>query len=219
MLWKPPITQRGYHLRTERLEYYGLSRASRTRWRIWLRHFATSRKVACSIPDGVIGIFYWLNPSGPNMAVGSTQPLTEMSARNISWQLKWPFLITFVCRLYWNLWASEPLEACTRIALPCLAEGSQNGDGNDDDDDDNDDDEIKKGMIGKCISMQQLPYVTRILITKTERKRPLHMSEDDIECTPNLLNWIHVTQNKVNLPFLVVTFNTYRTNVENRVSS
>ena len=28
------------------------------RWRSWLRHCATSRKVAGSIPDGVIGIFY-----------------------------------------------------------------------------------------------------------------------------------------------------------------
>jgi hypothetical protein len=29
-----------------------------TRWRIWLRHCTTSRKVAGSIPDGVIGIFH-----------------------------------------------------------------------------------------------------------------------------------------------------------------
>jgi len=29
-----------------------------TRWRSWLRHCATSRKVAGSIPDGVIGIFH-----------------------------------------------------------------------------------------------------------------------------------------------------------------
>ena len=29
-----------------------------TRWRSWLRHYATSRKVAGSIPDGVIGIFH-----------------------------------------------------------------------------------------------------------------------------------------------------------------
>ena len=29
-----------------------------TRWRSWLRHCATSRKVASSIPDGVIGIFH-----------------------------------------------------------------------------------------------------------------------------------------------------------------
>jgi len=43
-----------------------------------LRHCATSRKVAGSIPDGVIGIFHWLNPSGRIMALGSTQPLTEM---------------------------------------------------------------------------------------------------------------------------------------------
>jgi hypothetical protein len=29
-----------------------------TPWRSWLRHCATSRKVAGSIPDGVIGIFH-----------------------------------------------------------------------------------------------------------------------------------------------------------------
>jgi len=29
-----------------------------TRWRSWLRHCATSRKVAGSIPDGVIGFFH-----------------------------------------------------------------------------------------------------------------------------------------------------------------
>ena len=29
-----------------------------TRWRNWLRHCATSRKVAGSIADGVIGIFH-----------------------------------------------------------------------------------------------------------------------------------------------------------------
>jgi hypothetical protein len=47
------------------------------------RHCATSRKVACPIPDGVIGIFHWLNPSGRTMALGLTQPLTEMSTRSI----------------------------------------------------------------------------------------------------------------------------------------
>jgi len=46
---------------------------------------ATSRKVAGSIPDGVFGIFHWQNPSGRTMALGLTQPLTEMSTRNISW--------------------------------------------------------------------------------------------------------------------------------------
>jgi hypothetical protein len=29
-----------------------------TRWHSWLRHCAISRKVACSIPDGVTGIFH-----------------------------------------------------------------------------------------------------------------------------------------------------------------
>ena len=50
-----------------------------------LRHCVTSRKVAGSIPDGVTGIFHWHNPSGRTVALGSTQPLTEMSTRNISW--------------------------------------------------------------------------------------------------------------------------------------
>ena len=51
----------------------------------WLRHYATNRQVAGSIPDGVIGIFQWHNPSGRTMALGSTQPPTEMSTRCISW--------------------------------------------------------------------------------------------------------------------------------------
>ena len=38
-----------------------------------------------SIPDGVIGIFQWHNPAGRTMALGSTQPLTEMSTRVSLW--------------------------------------------------------------------------------------------------------------------------------------
>ena len=49
---------------------------------------ATNQKVAGSIPDGVIGIFHLHNPSGRTMALGLTQPLTEMSTRNISWGVK-----------------------------------------------------------------------------------------------------------------------------------
>jgi len=56
-----------------------------TRWHSWLRHCATTRNVAGSIPDGVIGIFHWHNPSDRTMALGLSQPLTEMSTRNISW--------------------------------------------------------------------------------------------------------------------------------------
>jgi len=45
-----------------------------TRWCRWWRHCATSRKVAGSIPGGVL----------PAMA--STQPLTKISTRNIYWE-------------------------------------------------------------------------------------------------------------------------------------
>jgi hypothetical protein len=41
--------------------------------------YYTSRKVAGSIPDGVIRIFHLNNPSGRTMSQESTQPLTEMS--------------------------------------------------------------------------------------------------------------------------------------------
>jgi hypothetical protein len=54
-----------------------------TRQRSWLRHYATSRKVAGSIPDEVIGFLNLPNPSSRTMALGSTQPLTEMSTRNL----------------------------------------------------------------------------------------------------------------------------------------
>jgi hypothetical protein len=60
-----------------------------TWWRVgtrqgsWFRHCATSQKVAVSIPDEVIGFFNWPNPSSRTMSLGSTQPLTEMSTRNL----------------------------------------------------------------------------------------------------------------------------------------
>jgi hypothetical protein len=52
--------------------------------RSWIRHYATSRKVTGSIPDEVIGFFNWPNPSSRTTALGSTQPLTEMSTRSLS---------------------------------------------------------------------------------------------------------------------------------------
>jgi hypothetical protein len=57
-------------------------------WHSWLRHCTTSQKVVGSIPDGVIGIFHWHNPSSCNMDLGLIQPLTEMSTRNTSWGVK-----------------------------------------------------------------------------------------------------------------------------------
>jgi hypothetical protein len=55
-----------------------------------LRHYAISRKVASLIPDGVIGFFNWPNLSSRTMTLGSTQPLTEMSTRNLPGGKGWP---------------------------------------------------------------------------------------------------------------------------------
>jgi hypothetical protein len=56
--------------------------AGGAQWRSWLRHYATSRKIAGSSPDEVD--FYNLpNPSSRNMTLGSTEPLTEISASNL----------------------------------------------------------------------------------------------------------------------------------------
>jgi len=51
----------------------------------WLRCCATNRKVAGSIPASVSGFFIDINPSDRTMTLGSTQPLTEISTRSISW--------------------------------------------------------------------------------------------------------------------------------------
>ena len=49
-------------------------------------HFAYIFPTVINVsPDGVSGIFQWHNPSGCTMALGSNQPLTEMSTRCISW--------------------------------------------------------------------------------------------------------------------------------------
>jgi len=44
------------------------------------------------IPESVIGIFLINNPSGLTMAFGSTQPIIEMSTRNISQVLPRPVM-------------------------------------------------------------------------------------------------------------------------------
>ena len=52
-------------------------------------HCTTSRQVAVSIQDGVIGVFFSDSPSGHTMAVvESIQPLTKMSTGNISWRYR-----------------------------------------------------------------------------------------------------------------------------------
>ena len=93
----------------------------------WLRCRATNRKVAGSIPDGVIGIFLWRNPSNHTKALGSTQPLTEMSTRRISWgkcgrcvrltALPPPCAIVMKSGNLNFLEPSGPLQACNGTAL------------------------------------------------------------------------------------------------------
>jgi hypothetical protein len=74
--------------------------------------------VATSISDGVTGIFHSLDPSGRTMGLASTQPLTEMSTRSISWWLKAadPYHLHVPIVLNLNfLEPSGPVQACTRI--------------------------------------------------------------------------------------------------------
>jgi hypothetical protein len=57
----------------------------------WLRHYAKSQKVMGSIPDEISVIFFNLaNPSSCSMALGSTEPLTEISTRNLGGGKGWP---------------------------------------------------------------------------------------------------------------------------------
>ena len=102
-----------------------------TRWRSWLRYCSTSLKVTSSIPEGVIGIFHWHNPSGRTMARRSSQPVKEMSTRNISWGVKeagvwgWqpyhiPVPIVLKSGSLNLLEPSGPVQACTGTVLPFL---------------------------------------------------------------------------------------------------
>jgi hypothetical protein len=98
-----------------------------TRWRSWLRHCATNRKVAGSIPDIVTGIFHWHNPSGRTMALGSTQHLTEISTRNISWgkggRCVGLTTLPTSCADCLEIWEPQPpgtLRACPGLLWDCL---------------------------------------------------------------------------------------------------
>jgi len=76
----------------------------------------------------VIGFFFhWHNPSGCTMVLGSAQPLTEMSTRNVSWGYRRQVrradnLTTFMCRLSWNLgaWTSWNPQGLSRPVMGLL---------------------------------------------------------------------------------------------------
>jgi len=80
-------------------------------WYSWLRNCTANWKVVGSILDSVTGIFHWCNPSSCTVALGLTQPLTEMNTRNISLGVRRPVLradnlTNLMCRLVWYLGAS-----------------------------------------------------------------------------------------------------------------
>jgi hypothetical protein len=86
--------------------------------------YATSRKLAGFIPDGIIEIFHWLNPSGRSMALGSTRPLTEITTSGTSWGCKdgrclgLTNLPPSYASVSWNP------KACNRIALFVAGNGA-----------------------------------------------------------------------------------------------
>jgi hypothetical protein len=83
----------------------------------WLRPCLQSRKVTGSFPEVVIGIFQSHNPSCRTMVLGLTQPLTEMSTRNISCVGRCVGLTTLPpsCADWLEIWEPQPpaaLRAC-----------------------------------------------------------------------------------------------------------
>jgi len=112
-------------------QYYLISEALKvviggTWWCNWLRDCATSRRVAGSLLDGVNGIFHSHNPSDHTTALGSTQPLTQMSIRNISCEGKgsWCIGLTTLsdscadCLVIWEPQLPGNLTTCPGIAVP-----------------------------------------------------------------------------------------------------
>jgi hypothetical protein len=98
----------------------------------WLRYCATNQKVAGSIPNGVMEFFIDINTSDLTMALGWTQPLTEISTRSISWGKCGRCVRLTTLPPSWAvvkksgninfLEQSGPLEDCngTALPLPCL---------------------------------------------------------------------------------------------------
>jgi hypothetical protein len=95
----------------------------------WLRHCATNRMIASSIPDDVTGLLLCNehNPSGRTIVLGSTQPLTEMSSRNISWGKGGRcvgLILPFSCADFIEILDPQPpgtlrvCKVCNGIALP-----------------------------------------------------------------------------------------------------
>ena len=147
-----------------------------TRCHGWLKHCATSQKVAGLIPDGVIGIFYWYNPSSCTMALGLTQPLTEMNTRNIYWGYRQPVcradnLTTFMCQMSWNLGAPTSWNPQSRpvMGLPFNIN------------------HLNLSFWSPCLPFQQNPLVHsgalyKIFVQETFKNRKLNNARNSSTC-------------------------------------
>jgi hypothetical protein len=129
---EPPILE--WHFGTNCVIYAALkeSRLIKTVLRLWifswLRHYATSQKVAGSIAAVVIGFLNWPNRSSRSMALGLTQPVIEMSTRNLQRTVGWGIRLTTspqsLSHLSRKCGSPEVSQCCdppwlvTRIALP-----------------------------------------------------------------------------------------------------
>jgi hypothetical protein len=94
-------------------------------------HYATSREVSNPIADEGIGFFNLPNPSSRTMSLESTQPLTEMSTRNLSGGKGRPARkannFTAICEpTVYKMWEPRrlttyvPTRPVTGISLPLL---------------------------------------------------------------------------------------------------
>jgi len=93
---------------------------------VWGHAVAQLVEAPCYKPEGCgfdsvvsLDFFHWHNPSGRTMALGSTQPLTEMSTRNASWGWRQPLRraenLTTLCADCLEIWEPQPpgtLRAC-----------------------------------------------------------------------------------------------------------
>jgi hypothetical protein len=91
-------------------------------------YYATSAKFAGSIPDEVTGFFNLTNPSSRTMALGLTQPLTEISTRNHprskGWTERNAENLTATCELIvYKIWKPQCLATTSyreSITFSCL---------------------------------------------------------------------------------------------------
>jgi hypothetical protein len=91
-----------------------------------LRHCAARRKVALSIPDGVIGIFDLHNPSGRTMTLGSNLTLTEMRCKG--GQCVRLTNLPPSCTDFLDIYEAEPpgtLRACPGLYRDCFNFGQR----------------------------------------------------------------------------------------------